>query len=165
MQKPTSAVVPASVENHYLSSGWKVLHVPLDIHFGLFSVRRSGKHYQAENTGTRAFCDGANRAALAGSTSFEDDNRSKPFVFDPRLKLAKLPWSRSISFSYCLRFSVPVSSSFFSSNVSLYPSGSSRTARPWTFTDSVAGEKLGRRQIPQEWARVMTSFLFSVGSL
>jgi len=54
-------------------------------------VRRSGKHYQAENTGTRAFCDGANRAALAGSiTSFEDDNRSKPFVFDPRLKLAKL---------------------------------------------------------------------------
>jgi hypothetical protein len=50
----------------------------------------AGSTTKRKNTGTHAFCDGANRAALAGSTSFEDDNRSKPFVFDLRLKLAKL---------------------------------------------------------------------------
>jgi len=103
--------------------------------------------------------------ALAGSiTAFEDDNHSKPFVFDPRLKLAKLHLEPIHFFLVLFAFSLPVIVFlfFFIERQPRY-FRSSRTARPRTFTDSVARENLAP-PISQEWARVMTSFSFSVGS-
>src|SRR6266404_129171 len=92
----TGAVVPAAIENHYLTGCWEETHVPLEVDHRLLAVgwcrqRDLPKHARADTLSDRF-----DHPTLTRSIpTFEKHDDAEPLAFDPFLNLTQT----------CLKFS------------------------------------------------------------
>ena len=86
------AVVPTAIEDDNFTRGGKVLHVALEVHLSLFTVRWSGKGHHAEYTRADTLRERPNRATLSRTVAaFKHDDNAHVLVLDPLLELAQFP--------------------------------------------------------------------------
>src|SRR5271170_1030599 len=84
------AVVPTAIKDQDFASGWKMLHIALEIHLTLLSIGRGGERHQAEYAGAHTFDEGLNGAALTGGVAtLKEDDDPQATLFYPFLKFAE----------------------------------------------------------------------------
>jgi hypothetical protein len=81
------AVVPTTIEDHYLTTGRQVRNVSLNVHLGFFALRRRRQRNESEDSGADSFGNSLDDSSLASSiATFENHHDFKFFVLDPVLQ-------------------------------------------------------------------------------